>query len=583
MNYNHFLNNSNKFKNKNKYRVGNRKKNSHRFFLFSIASVVALAGFLSYIIIGDQTVIQNIKTLASQSSEEKAINLVNNDKQNLSLALPEVSYSTENMSSESYTSKSHSSKNHSSQNSSTKLLSSESNSSHNLPEPISYIEPEIQIIEKNNTSELTKIPIELSSKTATKPLIEKEAQPATTKQQINHELTASLLKKVDADTKPLSQPVIIEKQVHSNTRTITIKKGDTLSAIFKRLSISASTLHKIINSDKQAKQLTRIRPGQQLIVTFDDNDKFQSLKYELDRIDTLIINKDASSSKFITKINSKEIELRQQFAAGTITNSLFATGNKEGLSNAMIMKLAQLFGWDIDFALDIRKGDSFAILFEEKYIDDKKIGNGNILSAEFVNKGKSFKAIRYTDASGHTDYYSEKGLSMRKAFLRSPVDFSRISSKFSSGRKHPVLNRIRAHKGVDYAASRGTPIKSVGNGKVIFKGTKGGYGRVIILQHGSKYTTLYAHLNAYNRKIKRGSRVEQGQTIGYVGSSGLATGPHLHYEFRINGVHRNPLTVPLPSAMPIEKKYRTDFRNTADTLISQLKSRQQEAIALTEQ
>ncbi len=551
MNYNHFLNNSNKFKNKNKYRVGNRKKNSHRFFIFSIASVVALAGFLSYIIIGDQTVIQNIKTLASQSSEEKAINLVNNDKQQLSLTLPEVSYSTtENMSSESYTSKNHSSNNHSSQNSATKLLSSESNSSHNLPEPISYIEPEIQIIEKNNTSELSETPIELSSKTA---------------------------------TKPLSQPVIIEKQVHSNTRTITIKKGDTLSAIFKRLSISASTLHKIINSDKQAKQLTWIRPGQQLIVTFDDNDKFQSLKYELDRIDTLIIIKDASSSKFITKINSKEIELRQQFASGTITNSLFATGNKEGLSNAMIMKLAQLFGWDIDFALDIRKGDSFAILFEEKYIDDKKIGNGNILSAEFVNKRKPFKAIRYTDASGHTDYYSEKGLNMRKVFLRSPVDFSRISSKFSSGRKHPVLNRIRAHKGVDYAASRGTPIKSVGNGKVIFKGRKGGYGRVIILQHGSKYTTLYAHLNAYNRKIKRGSRVEQGQTIGYVGSSGLATGPHLHYEFRINGVHRNPLTVPLPSAMPIEKKYRTDFHNTADTLISQLKSRQQEAIALTEQ
>ena len=329
--------------------------------------------------------------------------------------------------------------------------------------------------------------------------------------------------------------------------------------------------------------MTRIKPGQRLIITFNESNQFKSLQYDLDRVDTLIINKESDNTKIVTRIESKEIDVKHQFATGTITNSLFASGNKAGLSSAMIMKLAQLFGWDIDFALDIRKGDSFAVLFEEKYIDDKKIGHGNILSAEFVNRGKIFKAIRYTDASGHTDYYSEKGLSMRKAFLRTPVEFSRISSRFSGSRKHPVLNRIRAHKGVDYAASRGTPIKAVGDGKVIFKGRKGGYGRVLILQHGSKYTTLYAHMKSYNRKIKKGSRVEQGQIIGYVGSSGLATGPHLHYEFRVNGVHRNPLTVPLPSASPIAKKYRSDFKNTADTMISQLKSRKLETIALTEQ
>ncbi|MCU7799051.1 MAG: peptidoglycan DD-metalloendopeptidase family protein [gamma proteobacterium symbiont of Lucinoma myriamae] len=380
------------------------------------------------------------------------------------------------------------------------------------------------------------------------------------------------------------QQVTITAPVKSTTtKKVVVKKGDTLSAIFKRSSLSASTLHKIINSSKQAKRLTRIKPGQELVITFNSNNTFKSLHYNIDRVDSLIVEKKPDSKDYAVRIESKDIDTRQQFATGIINNSLFSAGNKAVLSNSMIMQLAQLFGWDIDFALDIRKGDSFAILFEEKYIDDKKIGNGNILSAEFVNRGKVFTAIRYTDSANHTDYYSEDGLSMRKAFLRTPVDFSRISSRFSSGRKHPVLNQIRAHKGVDYAAARGTPIKAVGDGKVIFKGKKGGYGRVIILQHGSKYSTLYAHMNSYNKKMRHGTRVKQGQVIGYVGSSGLATGPHLHYEFRLNGVQRNPLTIPLPSASPIAKKYRNDFQATAETMISQLKLRKQETVALSEQ
>ncbi len=385
-------------------------------------------------------------------------------------------------------------------------------------------------------------------------------------------------------TPPNNREDTITATTNTNkSQTVMVKKGDTLSAIFRRLSISGGILYKILHSGTQANRLVHIKPGQNFIITLTNKNEFVSLNYNINKIESLFVHRNPDSNQFTSTITVKEIDIKKQFATGTIKHSLFSAGNNAGLSNTMIMKLAHIFGWDIDFALDIRKGDSFSVLYEEKYLNNEKIGDGNILSAEFINRGKIFTAIRYTDASGHTDYYSAKGLSMRKAFLRSPVDFSRISSRFSTGRKHPVLNRIRAHKGVDYAASRGTPIKAVGDGKVIFKGRKGGYGRVVILQHGSKYTTLYAHMNSYNRKIRRGKQVKQGQIIGYVGSSGLATGPHLHYEFRINGVHRNPLTVPLPSAAPIAKKYRNDFQTVADTLISQLKSRKVKTIALSEQ
>ncbi len=375
----------------------------------------------------------------------------------------------------------------------------------------------------------------------------------------------------------------IEKALQSSIspaleKVITIKRGDTLSEIFKDLSISSKTLNKILKSGPEVKQLIKIKPDEKIAFTLDSNKQLTGLRYPINKIDTLVIRRQEQS--YIAQITSKETETRQQFASGVINASLFAAGNQAGLSSAMIMKLARLFGWDIDFALDIRKGDSFSLVYEEKYVDDKKIAEGDILAAEFVNQGKNFYAVRYTDASGRTDYYSDKGYSMRKAFLRTPVEFSRISSRFSARRKHPVLNRIRAHKGVDYAASKGTPVKAAGNGKVIFKGRKGGYGRVLILQHGSEYTTLYAHLNAYNKKIKKGSRVKQGQIIAYVGSSGLATGPHLHYEFRVNGVHRNPLTVPLPNAAPLAKKYRPDFELTAENMISQLKSQKQSTLAL---
>ncbi|MET0094196.1 MAG: peptidoglycan DD-metalloendopeptidase family protein, partial [Sedimenticola sp.] len=263
-------------------------------------------------------------------------------------------------------------------------------------------------------------------------------------------------------------------------------------------------------------------------------------------------------------------------------DSLYQSAQRAGLDDSLIMELANIFGWDIDFALEIRSGDTFSLIYEEKYLDGDKYRNGAILAAEFINQGRVVRAVRYEDEHGDGSYFSPDGKSMRKAFLRAPVDFRRISSRFTRERYHPVLGKKRPHRGVDYAASTGTPIKAAGDGKVIYRGRKGGYGRTIIIQHGQKYTTLYAHMSKYRGKVKNGSRVRQGQVIGYVGKSGLATGPHLHYEFRVNGVHRNPLTVKLPAAEPIAKKYRADFKQKSAPLLTRLDLVSQTMLATAE-
>jgi len=234
------------------------------------------------------------------------------------------------------------------------------------------------------------------------------------------------------------------------------------------------------------------------------------------------------------------------------------------------MQLVSIYGWDIDFALDIREGDSFTVIYEEQYKDGVKVADGPIIAAEFINRNTPLRAVRYEHEDGRTDYYADNGDAMRKAFLRTPVNFTRISSRFNLKRKHPILNKIRAHKGVDYAAQTGTHIKATGDGTVAYAGKKGGYGRTIILKHGGKYSTVYAHLYRYARGIRTGKRVKQGQIIGYVGRSGLATGSHLHYEFRVNGVHRNPLTIKLPKVESIDKEAFPEFRRKITPMVAEL-------------
>ncbi len=349
---------------------------------------------------------------------------------------------------------------------------------------------------------------------------------------------------------------------------VTVKSGDSLALIFSRLGIRPQQLAVLLQQGGAVKNLKKIHPGQRIsLQTGSDNDLL-ALSYPIDKLSSLEVRRDGD--KFTARTTHRIPEHRVRNASVEIDDSLFLSASEAGLSDRLIMELAGIFAWDVDFALDIRKGDHFTVLYEELYLDGENIGGGKILAAEFINRGKKHHAIHYTDNSGASDYYSLDGKSMRKTFLRTPVEFSRISSRFSLGRKHPILNRIRAHKGVDYAAARGTPVKATANGKIVHRGKKGGYGNTIIIQHGTRYSTLYAHLSKYRGGLRTGSRVKQGQTIGYIGSTGLATGPHLHYEFRVDGVHRDPLRTKLPGAESLDKKYRDDFDEKAQALLAQL-------------
>ena len=352
------------------------------------------------------------------------------------------------------------------------------------------------------------------------------------------------------------------------THRVTVNSGDSLYLIFKRLGLPQRDLAMMTGSKPLRKKLARLAPGQEIEFYVDTQSRLTRLVHQLDRIRSLHVSRDGDTFTFEEVVEPPEVAVAA--VTGVIDSSLFEAGQRAGLSDAIIMQMAEIFGWDVDFALDIRAGDRFALIYEKQLKDGEEIGEGPIIAAEFMNRGRRLRALRYVDPTGHTEYFSEDGRSMRKAFLRTPVNFTRISSRFSFSRRHPILHKMRAHRGVDYAAPRGTAVKASGDGKVVFAGRKGGYGRTIILRHGSTYTTLYAHLSRFSKGIRSGKRVVQGQTIGYVGSTGLATGPHLHYEFRVRGVHRDPLKVKLPQAAPLAEGYVADFREKARPLLAKL-------------
>ncbi len=373
------------------------------------------------------------------------------------------------------------------------------------------------------------------------------------------------------------KPSMIQGKNDSQWLTVKVKPGDALAGIFKRHHLAPRELHEIMALGKDTARLKSLHPGDIFRFQIDKNQHLQRLVYDISPLKSLHIRRQKQG--FTATMWVKRIEKRSTYAIGQIKSSLFEAGKEAGLSDTLIMKMVAIFGWDIDFALDIRKGDQFALIYEEQFLGGRKINDGVILAAEFTNQGHTYRALRFTDASHHSDYYTPKGLSMRKAFLRTPVDFRRISSRFGN-RYHPILNRMRMHKGVDYAARTGTPIKAAGDGKIIFRGRKGGYGRTVIIRHGGRYSTLYAHMSRFRKGLTTGKHVKQGQIIGYVGQSGRATGPHLHYEFRVNGVHRNPLTIRLPHAAPIKKRYRDSFNRAASALLAQLDMRRQTRLAM---
>lgn len=354
---------------------------------------------------------------------------------------------------------------------------------------------------------------------------------------------------------------------------VEIRRGDTLSLAFERHGLSYRDSLAIAHLKGHGDRFTRgLKAGDELQVLADAAGHVLAVDYPLDAIRTLEIRAAEDGEGYRAEIVAADVEHRTAYAVGRIDTSFYVDALEAGLSDKLIMNLAYIFGWDIDFVYDIRAGDRFTVIYDELYRDGDKIGDGKILAAEFINRDRSLRALRYSDENDDGAYYAPNGDAMKKAFLRTPLDQFRISSHFNLRRKHPVLNRIRAHEGTDYAAPTGTPIKASGSGRVTFRGRNGGYGNMIEIKHNDRYTTRYAHMSRFAPRLGVGSRVRQGQIIGYVGMSGLATGPHLHYEFRVHGAPRNPQTVALPKADPLPKKYRADFRDKAAPLLAQMDS-----------
>ena len=352
-----------------------------------------------------------------------------------------------------------------------------------------------------------------------------------------------------------------------------VRNGDNLALIFKRAGFSAQTLHKLVNTNAETRKLTKIHPGEILSFATAEDGSLAQLRYVISKTDTLYVTLN-DEGNYDTSIDSKEIETLSKSAGGEISNSFWTSGIAAGLSERQIMNFADIFGWDVDFANDIRKGDQFGLIYEAHYVDGEYIGDGKIIAAEFINQGERYTAIRHTDGN----FYTPEGRSMKKAFLRAPVNFKYISSSFNPRRLHPVTKTVKPHNGIDYAARTGTPVVSSGNGKVIKAGYSKYNGNYVFISHGTQYVTKYLHLD--KKMVRTGQKVKQGQKIGTVGATGRVTGPHLHYEFLVNGVHRNPKTVKLPKSEPLPRDELAKFKPIADNFLAQLQRNRELQLAL---
>lgn len=350
-------------------------------------------------------------------------------------------------------------------------------------------------------------------------------------------------------------------------QTVTVRSGQTVGAIFHAQGVSGADLQTLLADKNNTNALVRIHPGEEFGFAHAADGHLTALRFDRDEKTRVTVTFDASGMH--QNASARDVERRTEVAHGVITDSLFDAANRAGMDDAMVIKLADAFGYDIDFAQDLRAGDSFTVIYDSVWREGDKLRDGDILAAYFVNRGKRFSAIRYTDSHGGTMFYSADGRPLRKSFLRTPVEFTRISSLFSAARMHPILGRMRAHQGVDYAAPTGTPVHAAGDGRIVFRGWQNGYGNVVIIDHGRHYSTLYGHMSRFaNERV--GQHVSQGQTIGYVGMTGLATGPHLHYEFRVDGVHRNPLTVTLPKPEPLPAVELARFKQQSAPVLAKL-------------
>ena len=342
-----------------------------------------------------------------------------------------------------------------------------------------------------------------------------------------------------------------------STIDVIVARNDTLDHIFRRLKLNLADLASLRSLPNVRRALDSLQPGESLHFEHKDGSLY-GLERRLNESEMLKVSRDPEAGLKADVLQSP-LEMRMRTVRGVINSSLFEAVEAAGAHDQTAVALADIFAWDVDFVLDVRPGDAFVVTYPEIWREGEYVKDGPIQAAEFVNQGRDFKAVRYTDPDGGSHYYTPDGKSLHKAFLRAPVEFTRVSSRFNSARYHPILNLIRAHKGVDYAAPMGTPVKAAGDGRIRFAGVKGGYGNVVEIEHSATVVTVYGHLSRFAQGTHVGAHVTQGVVIAYVGMTGLATGPHLHYEYRVNGVFKNPQTVILPGADPIEARWREDF------------------------
>lgn len=368
-------------------------------------------------------------------------------------------------------------------------------------------------------------------------------------------------------TTTIPDPAAVEEPAAAPWQTLTVRSGDSLSRLFQRVGLSDRTLYNVMQNNEQAADLKKLLPGEELAFQLDDGE-LQAIRYQKSALEAVYIERAAEG--YDTRKVERQPEVHLSYRQATLNDNLFLAGKKAQIPTGTIMELANIFGGVIDFVYDPRAGDSFNVLYEELYLDGEKIDEGKILAASFTNRGTSYPAYYYKDSEGKSGYFNQDGVSMRKAFLRAPVDFTRISSNFNPRRLHPIFKTRRPHRGIDYAAARGTPVFSTGDGRVARAGYSKANGNFIVIKHGEAFVTKYLHL--HKKQVRTGQRVKQGQIIGQVGSTGFATGPHLHYEFLLSGVHRNPRTIhkKLPKAESVASNEMARFKSALQPLQTQL-------------
>ncbi|MBF0138250.1 MAG: peptidoglycan DD-metalloendopeptidase family protein [Magnetococcales bacterium] len=434
------------------------------------------------------------------------------------------------------------------------------------PPPLRIASPDPAVKPQESTSQPPQAAVEVNNVVALPAGKNSGPSPIAAAAQVT---TATETPRSKANHTLVSQMQQTFKSAHRTVKDF-VRDGDHLAAILGRNEVDHATSQEVADAARPVYDLAHhLQPGKGFRLAFGSDGELTALSYPVNDEETFLLTRD-DNNRFVPKMIERKLEHRIRAASSILSGSLFVAGRKVGLSQQMSIKLANLFEWDVDFTRDIRAGDRFTIVYEEYLENGRPVRDGNILAAEFINQGHSYRVIRYTDPSGRTGYFDPNGQNVQKMFIRAPVDFSRISSQFSMNRKHPVFGFSRAHKGVDYAAPVGTLVRAAGDGVVTFRSRKSSFGNLVVIRHNTKYSTGYAHLEGFASGLHVGSRVRQGEIIGRVGMTGVTTGPHLHYEVLLNGEAINPLSIQSPAAMPVVARYMPDFRNKSKQLVAML-------------